>query len=305
MNYKPVIPQDNTFIPGMKTIMADATSTNEVNYTKDIVYVQRPEEDLVLQLLSRAEPDWQTGNIPGKAPLVIYVQGSAWMEQKVYRRIPMFTDIVRAGYTVASVKYRAATKAKYPAYIQDVKSAIRFLRANAEKYGIDPDRIAIWGDSSGGNTATLIGVTGDMEEFKTDDNREYSDAVNCVIDFYGPTDCGRINDAPRNPAFTTDLSNIPEDILFGGCVAEHPEIAKPGDPCTYISAEKPIPPIMIAHGDWDELVPFNQSVILYKKLLECNKVAEFFKVVGAGHGINFWTKELIGEVIKFLNAYIA
>lgn len=69
MNYKPVIPQDNTFIPGMKTIMADATSTNEVNYTKDIVYVQRPEEDLVLQLLSRAEPDWQTGNIPEKLRL--------------------------------------------------------------------------------------------------------------------------------------------------------------------------------------------------------------------------------------------
>ncbi len=305
MNYKPVIPQDTQFIPGMKTIWADSTSVNEVNYTKDIVYVKRPEEDLVLQLLTRSEPDPQTGIFPGKYPLVIYVQGSAWMEQKIYRRIPMFTDIVRAGYTVASVKYRAATKAKYPAYIQDVKSAVRFMRANAEKYGIDPERISIWGDSSGGNTASLLGVTGDMEEFKTEDNKEFSDSVRCVVDFYGPTDCGRIDETPRDPALTADKTKIPEDILFGGCVAEHPEIAKPGDPCTYISREKDIPPFMIAHGDWDQMVPFNQSVILYKKLLECGKVAEFYKVVGAGHGINFWTKELIGEVIKFLNAYNA
>lgn len=304
MKYSPVIPQDNQFIPGMKTIMADSSCTNEVTYTKDIVYVKRPEEDLVLQLLTREGPDWQTGIIPGKAPLLVYVQGSAWMEQNVYSRIPMFTDFVRAGYTVASVKYRSATKAKYPAYIQDVKSAIRFLRANAEKYGIDPDRVAVWGDSSGGNTAALIGVTGDMEEFKTEDNKEYSDAVNCVVDFYGPTDCGRINETPRNPVFIADKNNIPEDILFGGCVAENPEIAKPGDPCTYISEDKAIPPIMIAHGDWDEMVPFNQSVILYKKLLECNKTAQFFKVVGAGHGVHFWTKELMGEVIKFLDAYM-
>ena len=304
MNYKPVIPQDVTFIPGMKTIMADSSDSYNVTYTKDIVYCSRPEEDLTIQLLTREGPDMATGNYPGKYPLVIYVQGSAWMEQNTYARVPMFADLVRAGYTVASVKYRASTKAKWPAFLQDVKSAIRFMRANAEKYGIDPERIAVWGDSSGGNTALLVGTTADMPEFRTEDNKEYSDAVKAVVDFYGPTDAAKINDGPRNPVFTADKDRIPEDILFGGCVIDHPEISAPGNPINYVSPEKPLPPILMAHGDWDEMVPFNQSVIMYQKLLECRKVVEFYKVVGAGHGIHLWNKEMIEKTINFLDAYM-
>ncbi|MDO4459267.1 MAG: alpha/beta hydrolase [Clostridia bacterium] len=304
MKYSPVIPQDVTFIPGMKTIMADSSDSYNVSYTKDIVYAERPEEALTAQLLTREGPDFITGNYPGKNPLLIYVQGSAWLEQNTYNRVPMFADFVRAGYTVASVKYRASTKAKWPAFLQDVKSAIRFFRANAEKYGIDPERIAIWGDSSGGNTAALVAATGDMEEFKTEDNKEYSDAVMCAVDFYGPTDCAKINDGPRNPMWTEDKDKIPEDILFGTCIVDHPEAAQPGNPITYISKDRYLPPMMIAHGDWDEMVPFNQSVILYQRLLECGKVCEFYKVVGAGHGIHLWTKELMGITIKFLDAYM-
>ena len=110
-----------------------------------------------------------------------------------------FISIESVSYThlVASVKHRASTVAKFPAFLQDVKSAIRFLRAHADTYCIDPNQVGIWGDSSGGHAAQMVGVTGDMGEFKTSDNGEISDAVQAVVDFYGPSDVTHINDAPR------------------------------------------------------------------------------------------------------------
>ncbi len=297
------VPGDNTMVPGMKTLMADRTMAHRVTYCRDIDYVQRPEEDLKLQLLL---PD---GLNPGgyaqkRYPLVVYVQGSAWMDQDVYRNIPQLCNIAREGFVVASVKHRPSMKAGFPAFLQDVKSAIRFLRKNAELYHIDPDEVAVWGDSSGGNTSLLVGVTGDMEEFKTEDNHEISDAVKAVVDFYGPTDVSRINDGPRNPVFIQDKNNIPEDILLGGCVIDHPELAVPLSPLTYVSKEKELPPIMIVHGDSDAMVPFNQSVLMAQKLYECGKNYEFYKVRGADHGVFMWTDEVLELVVKFLKAYI-
>ena len=187
----------------------------------------------------------------------------------------------------------------------DVTDAIRFLRANAAFYHIDPERVAVWGDSSGGHAALMVGVTGDLPEFKTEDCAEYSDAVNAVLDFYGPTDVTRINDAPRNPVYTADKENIPEDLLFGGCVIDHPEIAQPGNPLNYITAEKDLPPILIVHGDWDSMVPFQQSVLIYKKLMECGKTAEFYKVYGAEHGTCLWTPEVLKTAEQFLGIYLS
>ena len=306
-----IVPHDNTILPGMKTVMGDCAQSFAVTYTRDIEYVRRGDLALHLQLLMPEDlkpkdmtPPFIESARERRFPLVIYVQGAAWGEQDVYNRLGQLAVLARKGYVVASVKHRASTVAKFPAFLQDVKSAIRFMRANAENYRIDPDQVAIWGDSSGGHTALMVGVTGDMPEFKTEDNAEFSDAVCAVVDFYGPTDVTRVNDAPRDPMVTADKDNIPEDILFGGCVADHPEIAQPGNPLNYVSPDKPLPPVMIAHGDQDPVVPFNQSVLMYQKLRECDKAVEFFKVVGAGHETNVWTEELLENVAKFLGAYM-
>ena len=233
-------------------------------------YVQRDGKPLHLQLLLPG------GLLPGmestlRYPLVVYVQGSAWGEQYVYGSLPQLVPLARAGFVVASVKHRPSSQARFPGFLQDVKSAIRFLRANAEKYFIDPSQVGIWGDSSGGHAAQMVGVTGDMEEFKTQDNRELSDGVQAVVDFYGPSDVTHINDTPRDPIFTADKSKIPEDILFGGCVVDHPEIAQPGNPINYIEKDKPLPPFLI----------------------------------GAGHGTFMWTQELVDLVIRFFKAWLA
>ena len=287
--YKKTVPGDPTILPGMHTILADRSQSYQVNYIKDVEYVQRDGKPLHLQLLLPG------GLLPGmestlRYPLVVYVQGSAWGEQYVYGSLPQLVPLARAGF---------------PGFLQDVKSAIRFLRANAEKYFIDPSQVGIWGDSSGGHAAQMVGVTGDMEEFKTEDNHEFSDAVQAVVDFYGPSDVTRINDGPRDPQFTADKSKIPEDILFGGCVIDHPEIAQPGNPLNYIEKDKPLPPFLIAHGDEDPMVPFNQSVLTAQKLLETEHRVEFYKVVGAGHGTFMWNEEVIQLVIRFFKAWLA
>jgi len=246
----------------------------------------------------------QERTVPVKYPLIVFVQGSAWRKQNCYQAIPMLSVMARKGYVIAGVEYRASDDAPFPAFLQDVKSALRFLRVNAGTFGIDPERVAVWGDSSGGHAALMLGLTAGMEEFITADNRDVSDAVSVVVDYYGPTDVTKINDTPRDPMYAADKANIPEDILFRGTVAEHPEIAQPGNPLNYVSEDKDIPPIMIAHGDLDSMVPFNQSVLMYQKLIECRKVVEFYKVIGAEHGLFMWTEELLEITSKFIGAYL-
>lgn len=301
--FKLTVPADTTILPGMKTIMADKEDKHKVSYIPNVEYAVRPEEVLHLQLLLPA------GLLPGmyskrKFPLVVYVQGAAWQEQEMYYNLPQLCYLVKEGFVVASVKHRASATAKFPAYLQDVKSAIRYLRANADQYFIDPENVAVWGDSSGGNAALLAGVTGDMDEYKTEDNKELSDCVKAVVDFYGPTDLGQINNAPRNPEFLKDRVNTPENIVFGGRVDLHPELAQAGNPVNYVTKEKELPPFLIVHGDSDAMVPFNQSVLMVQKLQECGKMVEFYKVCGADHGIFFWTDELLDIVVQFLKGYL-
>lgn len=302
--YRKAVPGDATILPGMRTLFAGRSQRGEVVYIRDVEYVRREEGPLHLQLLL---PD---GLRPGarstlRYPLVVYVQGSAWGEQDVYFSLPKLVPLAQAGFVVASVKHRASTVAKFPAFLQDVKSAIRFLRAHADTYCIDPNQVGIWGDSSGGHAAQMVGVTGDMGEFKTSDNGEISDAVQAVVDFYGPSDVTHINDAPRDPQFTADKEHIPEDILFGGCVIDHPEIAQPGNPLNYMEKGKPLPPFLIVHGDEDPMVPFHQSVLTARKLQETGHTVEFVKVVGAGHGTFLWTPEVTDLVIHFFQAWLA
>lgn len=302
--YKKAVPGDQTILPGMHTLMADKSQSNQVTYVPNVEYVQRDGKPLHLQMLF---PD---GLRPGmkstlRYPLIVFVQGAAWFEQDIYGNIPQLCPLARDGFVVASVKHRPSFEAKFPAFLQDVKSAIRFLRAHAEEYFIDPEQVGVWGDSSGGHAAQMIGVTGDMEEFKTEDNRQVSDSVQAVVDFYGPSDVTRINDGPRDPQFTADKSKIPEDILFGGCVIDHPEIAQPGNPLNYMEKDKPLPPFLVIHGDEDPMVPFNQSVLTVKKLQETGHTVEFYKVVGAGHGTYLWTEEVTNLAIRFMKAWLA
>ena len=122
-----------------------------------------------------------------KFPLIVFIPGSAWMKQNVFNVLPNMIRMCEKGYVMAVAEYRHSGLAGFPAQAEDAKTAIRFMRLHAAEYHVDAEHIAVWGDSSGGHTALMAGLTiGDYP-----DNGTYGDvssAVNCIVDWYDPTD---------------------------------------------------------------------------------------------------------------------
>ena len=179
------------------------------------------------------------------------------------------------GYLLASVNYRLAPQYKWPAQIEDVKCAVRFLRANAAAYNIDPNRIGAWGDSAGGHLVALLGLTGPDAGFEGSGGYAgQSSRVRAVVDEYGPTD------------FTTyNLGDYGADLLqfiLGTTRAKAPEVLKHASPVTYVSRDAP--PFLIIQGDRDRIVPPAQSQELYDRLKDAGAPATLLVVRNAGHG---------------------
>ena len=267
-----------------------------IDFRFDVVYDERDGETLHLQLLLPAEDIMMPPT--KKYPLIVYIPGSAWHRQMVYITLPRMMRIAERGWAVAIVQYRPSEVKGFPAQIEDAKSAIRFMRKNAAEYNIDADNIVLWGDSSGGHTAVMAAVTGDglldhglYGEFSTD--------VNCVIDWFGPSDVSKMGYYPSIMEHAG--ADSPEGFLLGEVdVMENIDLAEKASPMYYLSKDKKIPPILIMHGSKDELVPFNQSCRLYDKLKELGKTVEMYKLEGAYHGYNgFNCTEAYDTVLEF------
>ena len=213
-------------------------------------------------------------------PLIIWIHGGAWRGGNKTRYVPM--AYLKSGYAGASINYRLSQHAIFPAQIEDVKAAVRWLRANAETYRIDPSRFAAWGSSAGGHLVAMLGTTGDVNEFEVGENLEVSSRVQAVVNYYGPTDFLQM-DAHRLPdGLVHDASDSPESQLVGGPIQEHKDRVAKANPITYVSEADP--PFLIIHGDEDKLVPYHQSVLLNDALEKASVPVTFYKVEGGGHG---------------------
>ena len=232
-------------------------------------------------------------------PLIIWVHGGAWRGGNKTRYVPM--AYLKLGYAGASINYRLSQHAIFPAQIEDVKAAVRWLRANAETYRIDPSRFAAWGSSAGGHLVAMLGTTGDIAEFKVGENLHISSQVQAVINYYGPTDFLQM-DAQRLPdGLVHDAPDSPESQLVGGPIQEHKDSAARANPITYILKDPP--PFLIIHGDQDKLVPYQQSVLLKDALEAVGAQVTFYTVKGGGHG---WFRDpKVPELTKaFLEKYL-
>jgi acetyl esterase/lipase len=178
------------------------------------------------------------------------------------------------------------------------------MRKHADKFCADPDKIAIWGSSSGAHTAVSVGITGDDTPGETDMYSEYSAAVNCIVDWFGPTAIDRMN--ADGSVFDHTSPDSPEGRLIGGkTVPENPELAAAVNPINYLAQDKATPPMLIMHGDSDDVVPLNQSVLLYEALKKVGSEVEFYKLTNADHGGQpFWSKEILDIVEEFIRKYI-
>ena len=229
-------------------------------------------------------------------PIIVWIHGGAWRGgDKKNCRSKMFLE---HGYAAASINYRLSQHAIWPAQIQDCKAAIRYLRANAKKYNIDPNRIGVWGSSAGGHLVAALGTMSNVKGFDVGPNLTISSSVQAVCDFFGPTDFTKMNDFPGK--MDHDAQDSPESQLVGGPIQNNKGACKKANPMTYISKDDP--PILICHGDADPLVPHNQSVIFDAALQKAGVNVTFHTVKGAGHG--FRKPEIDRMVMVFFDKHL-
>lgn len=246
-------------------------------------------------------------------PAVVYIHGGGWNHGDRKQALGNISNyVLKRGYIGVALSYRLTPEAPFPAQIQDVKLGIRFLRAHAAQYFIDPSRIGVWGSSAGGHLAALLGTTGDLEacSWITLDNGntvqvpdlggtggwpEYSDKVQAVADWFGPAD------------FTTEFANNYSSVtaLLGGkkafTVPNEARLAMPG---TYASPDDP--PFWIRHGDADSTIPYENSVKFAGQLTAAGvQVVDFKLVPGQGHGFTGAASDTANaEAWAFLDQYV-
>lgn len=213
--------------------------------------------------------------------------------------------LVSRVYVVASIQYRFSSQAKWPAQAYDVKAAIRFLRANAARYNLDPEHVGVGGDSAGGHLAAFVGTSGDAKEMEGDlGNPGISTRVQAVVDWFGPTDLTLLGKQAKPGGFIQhDAADSPESLLVGGPIQEKKDIAATANPITYIHGDEP--PFLIMHGDNDMLVPWGQSDILAKALIDAGNDVTMKTLHGAGHeDPEFHMRESHWLVLPFLELHL-
>jgi acetyl esterase/lipase len=275
------------------TVSVDVEQDQYIQLLNNIVFCEVEGLSLKLNLLMKRNPldILLKKKTTAARPLIIYIQGSGWgwSPLSTFANVPQLVDYAKNGYVVASIQYRVSDEAKFPAQIEDVKAAVRFLKDHAKKYSIDPNRIGVWGDSSGGHLAALLGTSSD------EDSR-----VQAVVDWYGPTDLLQMSKYPS--IIDHDAADSPESRLIGGPIQEYKELTEKANPINYISSNTP--PFLIMHGDEDNIVPFNQSELLYEALKKAGNDVTFYKVQGGGHGTGFAQPHIHQIVMDFFNQHL-
>jgi acetyl esterase/lipase len=232
-------------------------------------------------------------------PVLIWIHGGAWRSGSKEGGIRRLVPYALRGYFCATIEYRLSDEAVWPAQIEDCKCAVRFLRAKAEQYNLNADRIGVWGSSAGGHLVAMLGTSGGAKELEGIGGwPESSSRVSAVCDWFGPSDLARIGDAPSHMDHLA--ANSPESRLLGGAVLENQEKARQASPVTYVTDDDP--PFLIMHGDQDPTVPLQQSRILHAALKEAGVESTLHVVEGAGHG--FRGPEIDRMVQRFFDFHL-
>lgn len=235
-----------------------------------------------------------------KLPLIVFVQGSGWTTPDYGPQIPQLSEIAGRGYVIAMVGHRDARDGyAFPAFLEDVKCAVRFLRKHAEEYGIDPERIGIWGSSSGGNAALLTGLTADDPRYETEEYQEYSDAVCAVAACFAPTDLVKLSEKWEHSPEVSAISAAAHRGLFSRDEAEAERQKREMSPVYQAQAGKQYPLFLLMHGTGDTRVEYEQMLSFYQKLLECGAEAQACAVDGAPHEGAFWSREVLELICEF------
>jgi len=239
---------------------------------------------------------------PGKPlPLLVFIHGGGWENGNKDNFGPMIAPLIGDGAFIgASINYRLTDKGIFPAQIHDCKAAIRWLRAHAKDYGIDKDKIGVFGISAGGHLVSLLGTSGDVKEMEgtVGGNLDQSSRVSCVIDFCGPSNFPTF--PGKGSVIDSEKPGTAVTKLFGGPMSQHMDLARAASPVTY--ATKDDPPFLIIHGTKDNLVPYDQAVEFNKSLQDAGVSATLLTGQNGGHV--FFSAELVKDLRMFLEKHL-
>lgn len=272
--------------------------TGQVRLIDNVTYAAVDGRPLKMAILEPWTQRFPLKYHPAPRPLIVFVQGSSWRVGKMGEQIPQLVQFVKAGYVVATVQHRNTLDGyPFPAFLEDVKTAIRYLRRRAVKFAIDPDRVTIWGTSSGANAAMLVGLTGDDPRYAGHLYRTESDRVNAVVSCFAPMDVLDTFD------YTAAVpgSELLKFCLLGMDRKKWPEIAKEMSPLDQVKPGQDYPPFLLFHGDADKVVPYQQMVKMYDKLEADGYDVAAYRVKGANHEKDFWSERVYQTVLEFLD----
>ncbi|MBD0851846.1 alpha/beta hydrolase [Maribacter arenosus] len=239
-------------------------------------------------------------NTKKKVPLVVFVHGGGWLVNDKYADIGYMkktvAEILGKGYALASIDYRFATQAIFPAQIQDCNRAVSYLVDHAEKYGLDTNRMAVMGFSAGGHLASMMGLSknNDVPDFFMPDTSA-SFQFKAVVNFYGPTELILFPGAndPKSP----------EGLLIGAAPLDRPDLAKVASPVTYVDENDP--PFLVIHGEKDDLVSPRHSQLLSSWLTAKGVENELIILKDAPHfGVMFDVEDIRTKVLSFLEKHL-
>mgnify|MGYP000889894505 FL=1 len=234
----------------------------------DITYTKVGDTELKLDLARPAEGD-------GPFPAVVAIHGGGWRAGNKSHMRPFLLELAKRGYVAISPQYRFAPQDRFPAQIHDVKASVRWLRAHASEYKVNPDKVGAMGVSAGGHLALMLGVTDADDGLEGDVAKDApSSRVQAVVNIVGPSDL-----------LAKDLPEVSKGILkefLGGTVEEKHEAASKASPVTYVTKDDP--PVLTFQGTKDELVPHTQAVLLAEAQSKHGVPGRVELLVGAGHG---------------------
>ena len=248
---------------------AELLIPDNVIFERGIEYSNPDDQHLQLNL---ARPKEATGPLP----VVLCIHGGGFRAGHRDGNNALCLKLAQRGFVAATVSYRLAPKYQFPAAVHDVKAAVRWLRANAAKYQIDPARIGVTGDSAGGHLAQFLGVTAGVKEFEGDGgNLDQSSSVTCVVNRYGPSDF------TKSYAKSVDAAEVLPLFLGGDLKTALPRHIQ-SSPLNWVTPDAA--PTLILHGTEDKYVAYEQGVWMRDRLQACGVEVELVTFEGAGHG---------------------
>ncbi|MCG5029963.1 alpha/beta hydrolase [Mesosutterella sp. OilRF-GAM-744-9] len=287
-----------------------AVKTPLINQISNVVYEQVPMRGYpnVAMKMDILQPKSEK-----KLPAIVYVTGGGFINANKDNGIQLRMHLAEAGYVVASIQYRVAPTVRFPQPLEDVKASIRFLKAHADQFGIDPERVGIVGGSAGGYLTAMAGTTSGTTAFDKGDNLNFSSSVKAAVDLYGLSDLTRIGDDYSGAVKKTHQSAGATEALWvngspvfggkdGGILADK-EAAEKANPISYIS--KTSAPMLLMHGTKDTVVSPSQTDLLFQALQKNRIPSKRYLVEGAAHGGIYWNqKEVLDIITRFFDSYL-